>query len=340
MCTNTMDKLGKEVYSDPTLVYRYRGQVPVAPLEMVDDIITASKCGATTIALNSTVNSFVERKKLRLSETKCARIHIGKNKTQLECAPVKVHSEEMKDSKKEKYLGDFVTSEANSNDTLIARKTRAYAILAEIRALLSEIPLGSRRLEIGLALKDAWFVNGILFNSEVWSSYAGKHIDDLEIIDHMILRAIIGVQAKVPVETFYQETSTLSIRYVISSRRMIYLKTILDKNNDEVVKQVYKAMKEKPMKSDWYHLLLSEFKKINILIDENVIETTNALAYKKNIKKSVWNAFSKVLQETSRESRKAALRISHLLLSCQVVFTRICHYYYCPYCYCCYCHYY
>ena len=33
-------------------------------------------------------------------------------------------------------------------------------------------------------------------------------------------------------------------------------------------------------------------------------------------------------KKTSRESRKAALRISHLLLRCQVVFTKICHYYY------------
>ena len=105
----------------------------------------------------------------------------------------------MKDSNKEKYLGDFVTSKANSNETLIGRKTRAYKILAEILALLSEIPLGSRRLDIGLALRDAWFVNGILFNSELWSSYAEKHIKDLETIDHMILWSIIGAQAKGPV---------------------------------------------------------------------------------------------------------------------------------------------
>ena len=45
-------------------------------------------------------------------------------------------------------------------------------------------------------------------------------------------------------------------------------------------------------------------------------------------------------QKTSRESRKAALRISHLLSRCPVVFTKICHYYCCPYCYCRYCHYY
>ena len=29
MCTTSMDKLGKEVYNDPTLVYKYRGNVDV-----------------------------------------------------------------------------------------------------------------------------------------------------------------------------------------------------------------------------------------------------------------------------------------------------------------------
>ena len=112
----------------------------------------------------------------------------------------------MKDSDKEKYLGDFVTKDANSNATLCARKSRAYAILAEIRSILTEIPLGSRKVEIGLALRDAWFLNGILFNSEVWSSYAQKHIEELMVIDDMILQTITGAQAKVPVEALYLET--------------------------------------------------------------------------------------------------------------------------------------
>ena len=62
MSTNTMDKLAKEVYADPTLVYKFRDTVDVPLLEMVDDIISASKCGLTTVALNAAVNSFVERK--------------------------------------------------------------------------------------------------------------------------------------------------------------------------------------------------------------------------------------------------------------------------------------
>ena len=133
MCTNTLDGLGKEVYANTTFAYKYRGEVEVPPLEMVDDIISASKCGSTTVALNAKVNLFVERKKLKLNSDKCARIHIGKKH---ECAHVKVHNDVMKNSEKEKYLGDYVTSEANSNETLISRKARAYAILSEIRALL------------------------------------------------------------------------------------------------------------------------------------------------------------------------------------------------------------
>ena len=105
MCTNTMDKLGKEVYADPSLVYKYRGIVDVPPLEMVDDVITASKCGNTTLTLNAKVNYFVERKKLQLSSEKCSRIHIGKKH---ECAGVLVHDDEMKCSvKKIPHTGDI-----------------------------------------------------------------------------------------------------------------------------------------------------------------------------------------------------------------------------------------
>ena len=164
MCSNTMDKLGKAIYANPTVVYKDTVDVP--PLKMADDISSASKCGPTTVALNSAVNSFVERKKLKLGSEKCAQIHIGSKAKGHECPTVKVHNENMKNSEKEKYLGEIVTKSANANETLAARKIRAYAILSEIRAILHEIPLGKWKLEIGLALRDAWLPNGILFTEK------------------------------------------------------------------------------------------------------------------------------------------------------------------------------
>jgi hypothetical protein len=265
---------------------------------MVDDIKTTSECGTTTVALNARVNSFVERKKLGLSFDKCARIHIGKKSHYQECHNIKVHKEDMKSSEKEKYLGDFVTKHANANDTLMARKARAFAILSEIKVLLYDIPLGSRKVETGLALREAWFINGILFNSEVWGTYTEKYVNDLEVIDHMILRAILGAQSKVTVETLYLETGAMSIKNVISVRRMLYLKTILDRHDNEIIKKVYIAMKSNPHKGDWIKLVERDFQKIGLDMDDKLITEMNLNNYKSLIKKSVWNAFFKELQET------------------------------------------
>ena len=65
---------------------------------MVDGVVTVSKCGATSVALNSTVNTFMDLKKLTLSADKCSKIHI-RNKASKETCPVhKVNEVNMKNS--------------------------------------------------------------------------------------------------------------------------------------------------------------------------------------------------------------------------------------------------
>ena len=100
----------------------------------------------------------------------------------------------------------------------------------------------------------------------MWNIYAEKHIEDLSVIVNMILRTILGAQAKVPLETLFLETSALSIKNVMSVRRMTYLKNILNKHEEEVVRKVYSAMKNKPLKGDWYNLIQSDFERIGMTL--------------------------------------------------------------------------
>ena len=80
-----------------------------------------------------------------------------------------------------------MTSSGNSKETICDRKIRGNAIKAEIRAILKDIPLGNQRTQIGLILRQAWFINGCFVNSEVWSGYTDSDLKDLEVIDHDIL---------------------------------------------------------------------------------------------------------------------------------------------------------
>ena len=84
-----MDKLGKPAYQDPNPMYKYKNNVFVLPLDLVDDVICASKCGSQVVASNTAVTTFVKLKMLELREKKCVRVHrLGKNIQQ--CAEILV----------------------------------------------------------------------------------------------------------------------------------------------------------------------------------------------------------------------------------------------------------
>ena len=73
-----IDTLGRDCLTNGDGLYNYKDLVEVPALSMVDDIVGVTKCSDESIELNSIINSKIEAKKLRLSNTKCFKIHISK----------------------------------------------------------------------------------------------------------------------------------------------------------------------------------------------------------------------------------------------------------------------
>ena len=171
-----MDKLGQLCYEDENLVYRYKNMVAVPSLCMVDDIMSIQKCSKSG-RNNAVINAFVEMKKIKLSHKKCSRIHVGKITN--DCPELNIHGEKMKNSNQEKYLGDLVDKSGSIKPTIQDRIAKGYGILSEIKAILEEIPLGKYKLEMGLKLRQAMLINGLLFNSDAWHSVSLQDISGL-----------------------------------------------------------------------------------------------------------------------------------------------------------------
>ena len=198
--------------------------------------MSVQRCKADTIKSNATINAFIESKKLTLSKSKSHRIHIAnkRQKKKKDCAELKIHNEKMDDSEKEKYLGDFIDSTGTITSTIEDRKYKGYAMAAEIISILDEIPLGQHRMEIGLLLRQAMLINSMLFNSEAWHSIREKDVKMLEAVDEYLLRSLVHAHAKTPLEFLYLEAGAVPIRFLISSRRITYLLTILQRNDIEL----------------------------------------------------------------------------------------------------------
>ena len=203
----------------------------------------------------------------------------------------------MDDTTKSKYLGDVLDKTGKVRANIEERRAKGFAIVNEILAIVEEIPLGRYRMEIGLNLRQAMLINGILYNSEAWHDINEKEIKRLEEVDEHLLRSLVNGHAKTPLEFIYLETGSLPLRFIISSRRMCFLQIILRRKDSELTKRVYKEQRENPLKGDFYTLVKEDFQNIGEVLDESNIVNTSIEAYKSQIKRKTRIAAFNYLQK-------------------------------------------
>ena len=133
---------------------------------MIDDLCGIAKCNWESVITNSVINSFVESKQLEFGDEKCHKLHVGKKCGT--CLSLQVHGKMMKETSHEKYLGDIFSEHGSNNKNFEARQARGFGVASEIISILKEVPLGRYRIESGVKLRQALFINSVLTNSEVW----------------------------------------------------------------------------------------------------------------------------------------------------------------------------
>ena len=223
-----------------------------------------------SVTLNAHVNTFIEQKKLTLGRNKCTKIHMGKKCN--ECEALYIHQDEMEVSHEVKYFGDILHENGKPKATILQRINRGYAISGQILALLKELPLGNLRTEVGLALRQAWLINGILYNSEVWHGLKENDINNFLAIDKYLLRGLVNSHAKAPVEHLYLEMGALPIPHVMRARRLIYLQTILKRHESELTRRVFMSQKLNPLPGDWCLKVKEDFEIIGVTMEDKAIE--------------------------------------------------------------------
>ena len=173
---------------------------------------------------------------------------------------------------------------------------------SQIMAILEEIPLGRYKTEIGLLLRKVMLINCMLFNSEVWNCVNEKHMKDLEKIDENLLRRLLGAHSKTPLEILYLETGSLPIKFIISLRRLLYLHTIVNRNDDELTKKVYNTQKECPTKGDFCELVREDLRLIGL--EEDSISNYSKSSFKKAVKAAINEKALAYLQELQKAHSK------------------------------------
>ena len=297
-----LDKLGKQAYHKGKPLFVYKNTVRVPPLEMVDDLAIATLCNNYAIIAISIVNTFVENQKLTLSNKKCHQIHFGKPK--LFCSLLNVHESKMKRSEAEKYLGNITTSDGSNKTNSKSRVSKGFGFVAEILSIVKEIPFGQFQLEVALKLRESMLINGMLTSSEVCYGISKIEIENLEKVNEYLLREVLQAQSKTPIEMLYLETGVLPIKFVLISRRLSYLKHILDQNDHELINKFYVAQKRNPVRNDWVLTVDEDKILINYKYSDNQIKEMSKRQFKKILKEKVQKSAFILLQSIKETHSK------------------------------------
>ena len=216
-----------------------------------------------------------------------------------------VKENEMKTSNRETYLGDVLTTDGKITANIQSRCDRGQGIINQSISMLQEISFGYFYFEIAMMFRNSMLLDGILCSSELLYGITNEHIEMLEKCDRTYMRRVFDCPISTPIESYYLETSTLSIRFILIGRRLMYLWTILQKSDKELARQVYKSQKLFPVKNDWFLQVKDDLKKCNIDFSDEEISKMKKEKFKSIVMKSLRQLSEEYLSKQMEKHSKS-----------------------------------
>ena len=139
---------------------------------------------------------------------------------------------------------------------------------------------------------------------------------ELESVDETLLRKIFSAHSKTPIETLYLESGNIPIRFILMSRRLNFLKYMLNEDEDSLLRSFLEAQLDTPVKGDWVTMVTEDMKELEISLTMEQIEAMNKEVFKEMIKTKVQKEAFKYLTKL-KDSHSKARKIRYEKLEMQ-----------------------
>ena len=90
------------------------------------------------------------------------------------------------------YLGDVISADIKLDLNIQSRVAKGLGLVTEITNILEKVTLGGHYFKSAMFLRESKFFNGILTNTETWYGMSADHVRQLESVDKLLLRSILG----------------------------------------------------------------------------------------------------------------------------------------------------
>ena len=344
ICSVSVGTIGKQCIKNDKYLYTYRadvkksenensGGIKIPPLGMVDDVASVALCGVDSVEMNAYLNTKTNLKKLQFGASKCKKMHVGQNSahcpdlyidkwklkqvSNIHCSindfeDVEDGEIKMESSIKEKYLGMILEKDGSNKANIQARISRGHAAINEIMMILEENYFGSYYFEVFSILRQSLFVNSVLSNSASWYNWKAHDVQKLLACEAVLMKRGLSTNNKTSHIMMYLELGWEPISYLLKSRRLLYLKYILNESNQSLIYNFLRAQWENPLRGDWIITVKDDLKELKL--DCYTFDQIRLMS-KDKFRSIVNTAVNKAAFQFLIEKKRLQSKISHTILN-------------------------
>ena len=118
---------------------------------------------------------------------------------------MKVHGQPADQFSEAVYLGDIIRSDGKNTSNIMDRVNKGTGIVSNIMDMLKSVSFGANYFEMATTFREAHLINGMLTSAEIWYGLQKNEVEELEAIDRMLLRRVLGAPDSTCKESLYLE---------------------------------------------------------------------------------------------------------------------------------------
>jgi hypothetical protein len=228
---------------------------------------------------------------------------------------MKVHGHLANSVSEAVYLGDIIRTDEKNTSNIKNRVSKGTGIVSQIMDMLKSVSFGSKYFEIAITLREAHLVNGMLTSSDIWYGLQKFEVTEMEQVDRLLLRRILGAPDSTYLESLYLELGVIPFNVILKARRVMYLHYLATQKENEMTHKVFIAQWKHPVKDDWTEEVKVNLKELDIRLSLDEIKAKSVNSFKRLVKiKAKEFTLNYLLEMKEKHSKKEIFSYTELKL--------------------------
>ena len=162
------------------------------------------------------------------------------------------------------YLGFVISSKGDNMANIRQMKKKSNGVIKKIFNKLNSLNLKQYYFECAIFLMNVMLRSSILYGSDMYYNLKESELRQLERIEEFYLRKVLKTTKGCPIAQMYLQLGQYPARFEVQKLRLLYLKYILDQNEDSKLKKFFNLQLEKPSRGDWASTCLNDLKELEL----------------------------------------------------------------------------